>query len=250
MYGVHLCQLHPIVSNCVQLLPSGILTFPVPSPRFVGGIVDGGSTCWFKPEFCRPIVPRSPAACWASEWGPWTKNIKLRKFVKLKKNTTKKSTNSSRKKNRYHEQKIPLRFLYICLFHNTFSGKREWEWTISSDSMSVCLHQSHPIRSPISSSVGSGFIWRLGLELESMKMEGFNNFSNERRRCVVCVTNVTVVSLNLILLRLRLLKLDAMSAIFSQYGEAKHTTVCPRSSDPFYITYYIKWVTSSWTYTD
>ena len=27
-----------------------------------------------------------------------------------------------------------------------------------------------------------------------------------------------------------------------------HTTVCPRSSDPFYIvTYYIKWVTDSWT---
>ena len=80
-------------------------------------------------------------------------------------------------------------------------------------------------------------------------MEGFNNFSNERRRCVVCVTNVTVVSLNLILLRLRMLKLDAMSAIFSQYGEAKHTTVCPRSSDPFHIvSYYIKCLTTSWTY--
>ena len=26
------------------------------------------------------------------------------------------------------------------------------------------------------------------------------------------------------------------------------STVCPRSSDPFYIvTYYIKWVTTSWT---
>ena len=26
-------------------------------------------------------------------------------------------------------------------------------------------------------------------------------------------------------------------------------TVCPRSSDPFYIVgYYIKWVTTSWTY--
>ena len=26
-------------------------------------------------------------------------------------------------------------------------------------------------------------------------------------------------------------------------------TVCPRSSDPFYIvTYYIKWVTASWAY--
>ena len=26
-------------------------------------------------------------------------------------------------------------------------------------------------------------------------------------------------------------------------------TVCPRSSDPFYsLSYYIKWVTSSWTY--
>ena len=28
-----------------------------------------------------------------------------------------------------------------------------------------------------------------------------------------------------------------------------YTTVCPRSSDPFYIvSYYIKWVTTSWTY--
>ena len=26
-------------------------------------------------------------------------------------------------------------------------------------------------------------------------------------------------------------------------------TVCPRSSDPFYIViYYVKWVTTSWTY--
>ena len=26
-------------------------------------------------------------------------------------------------------------------------------------------------------------------------------------------------------------------------------TVCPRSSDPFYVvTYYINWVTTSWTY--
>ena len=29
---------------------------------------------------------------------------------------------------------------------------------------------------------------------------------------------------------------------------SKVYTVCPRSSDPFYIvTYYIKWVTTSWT---
>ena len=26
-------------------------------------------------------------------------------------------------------------------------------------------------------------------------------------------------------------------------------SVCPRSSDPFYVvTYYLKWVTTSWTY--
>ena len=34
------------------------------------------------------------------------------------------------------------------------------------------------------------------------------------------------------------------------FGEfdTKDGTVCPRSSDPFYIvTYYIKWVTTSWT---
>ena len=29
----------------------------------------------------------------------------------------------------------------------------------------------------------------------------------------------------------------------------KEVTVCPRSSDPFYIvTYYKKWVTNSWTH--
>ena len=32
------------------------------------------------------------------------------------------------------------------------------------------------------------------------------------------------------------------------YIEMYERTVCPRSSDPFYIaTYYIKWVTTSWT---
>ena len=31
--------------------------------------------------------------------------------------------------------------------------------------------------------------------------------------------------------------------------KAKICTVCPGSSDPFYIvSYYINWVTSSWTY--
>ena len=30
---------------------------------------------------------------------------------------------------------------------------------------------------------------------------------------------------------------------------AIYYTVCPKSSDPFYIvSYYIKWVTTSWTY--
>ena len=36
-----------------------------------------------------------------------------------------------------------------------------------------------------------------------------------------------------------------------QYGKnqaSNLTTVCPRSSDPFYtVTYYIEWVTTSWT---
>ena len=31
--------------------------------------------------------------------------------------------------------------------------------------------------------------------------------------------------------------------------DSYYITVCPRSSDPFYIvTYYIKWVTTSWTH--
>ena len=34
-----------------------------------------------------------------------------------------------------------------------------------------------------------------------------------------------------------------------QLRSSIRSTVCPRSSDPFYIvTYYIKWVTTSWTY--
>ena len=38
-----------------------------------------------------------------------------------------------------------------------------------------------------------------------------------------------------------------LKCTFSKKGE--HITVCPGSSDPFYtVTYYIKWVTTSWTY--
>ena len=34
-----------------------------------------------------------------------------------------------------------------------------------------------------------------------------------------------------------------------RYAMMHVCTVCPESSDPFYIvTYYIKWVTTSWTY--
>ena len=40
-----------------------------------------------------------------------------------------------------------------------------------------------------------------------------------------------------------ILKSRLILCIFAQY------TVCPRSTDPFYIvTYYIEWVTTSWTY--
>ena len=32
-------------------------------------------------------------------------------------------------------------------------------------------------------------------------------------------------------------------------SDPAHGTVCPRSSDPFYIvSYYINWVTTSWTH--
>ena len=37
--------------------------------------------------------------------------------------------------------------------------------------------------------------------------------------------------------------------LLSQYETLATSSVCPGSSDPFYIvTYYIKWVTTSWTY--
>ena len=35
---------------------------------------------------------------------------------------------------------------------------------------------------------------------------------------------------------------------YSKLFREIHITVCPESSDPFYVvTYYIKWVTTSWT---
>ena len=35
------------------------------------------------------------------------------------------------------------------------------------------------------------------------------------------------------------------------FREERNRSVCPGSSDPFYIvSYYIKWVTTSWTYRD
>ena len=38
-------------------------------------------------------------------------------------------------------------------------------------------------------------------------------------------------------------------AVFSMHINEVEFTVCPESSDPFYkVTYYIKWVTTSWTY--
>ena len=33
-----------------------------------------------------------------------------------------------------------------------------------------------------------------------------------------------------------------------RYAMMHVCTVCPESSDPFYITYYIEWVTTSWTH--
>ena len=34
-----------------------------------------------------------------------------------------------------------------------------------------------------------------------------------------------------------------------KYSFSYSTTVCPGSSDPFYVvTYYIQWITTSWTY--
>ena len=37
--------------------------------------------------------------------------------------------------------------------------------------------------------------------------------------------------------------------LIHQYVDTMVITVCPGSSDPFYVvSYYIKWVTTSWTY--
>ena len=34
-----------------------------------------------------------------------------------------------------------------------------------------------------------------------------------------------------------------------KYGQISEATICPRSSDPFYmISYYMKWGKTSWTY--
>ena len=42
---------------------------------------------------------------------------------------------------------------------------------------------------------------------------------------------------------------DAVKEIIATNPDSRRTTVCPRSSDPFYIvSYYIKWVTTSWRY--
>ena len=44
--------------------------------------------------------------------------------------------------------------------------------------------------------------------------------------------------------------MDRMRKIVQCTSLLYATTVCPRRSDPFYVvTYYIKWVTTSWTYT-
>ena len=40
-----------------------------------------------------------------------------------------------------------------------------------------------------------------------------------------------------------------MQSMVVQFSRALNSTICPRSSDPFCIvTYYIKWVTTSWTH--
>ena len=40
-----------------------------------------------------------------------------------------------------------------------------------------------------------------------------------------------------------------MSSVHMSEAIDKYGTVCPRNSEPFYVvTYYIKWVTTSWTY--
>ena len=43
--------------------------------------------------------------------------------------------------------------------------------------------------------------------------------------------------------------LEQTSRSSTNIGEESKVTICPRSSDPFYIvSYYIKLVTTSWTY--
>ena len=41
---------------------------------------------------------------------------------------------------------------------------------------------------------------------------------------------------------------QTLAAMAAQVDLLSYNTVCPRSSDPFYVvTCYIKWVTTSWT---
>ena len=49
--------------------------------------------------------------------------------------------------------------------------------------------------------------------------------------------------------RLNHVKIVVNSKMNEYQDKGLKTTVCPRSSDPFYtVTYYMKWVTTSWTY--
>ena len=108
-----------------------------------------------------------------------------------------------------------------------------WEYALTSDSLSVtyCLSKkSWP-------TLYSKLLHRLGhtvIGIHSNNMKNTLDFS-------------TIENIILEIFSVEIKWNNRNCRIFNECTTV--STVCPRSSDPFYIvSYYIKWVTTSWTY--
>ena len=98
--------------------------------------------------------------------------------------------------------------------------------------LSLCNWRRRRARHRSGTRAGTGTIWTEA----RTRWRGYNS-QGGAQRSLWCSGTVTS-SIFLWLTRIRL----------GQINQKRHT-VCPRSSDPFYIViYYMKWVTTSWTY--